>query len=87
MPFTLYLLYSGTFDKTYVGFTSDLEARLKSHNEFGKKDWATRFRPWTLVHREEFETKAEAMEKEKFYKTGIGRSMFLEILQSKNFRK
>ena len=87
MSFTVYLLYSETFDKTYVGFTSDLQARLKSHNELGKKDWATRYRPWTLVHSEEFETKAEAMEKEKFYKSGIGRARFLEILQLKNFRK
>ena len=84
--FYVYLLYSDTFDKTYVGYTSDLEARLKSHNELGKKDWAIRYRPWTLIYSEEFETKTEAMAREKFFKTGVGRARFLEILHSKGFR-
>jgi len=26
--FTVYVLYSSTFDKIYIGFTSDLEARI-----------------------------------------------------------
>jgi putative endonuclease len=87
MTFTVYLLYSPSFDKTYVGFTSNLEARLLSHNELGTKDWATKYKPWTLVHTEIFESKSEAMAREKFYKSGIGRNLFLQILQSKGYRK
>ncbi|WP_084328472.1 GIY-YIG nuclease family protein [Indibacter alkaliphilus] len=30
--FTVYALYSPAFDKIYVGFTSNLEQRLLSHN-------------------------------------------------------
>ena len=84
--FWVYLLYSEKFDKTYVGYTSDLESRLISHNELGKKDWATRFRPWTLIHSEIFQTKPEAMKREQYFKTGVGRNEFNQILQSKGFR-
>ena len=31
--FTVYVLYSTLFDKIYIGYTSDLEARLISHNQ------------------------------------------------------
>ncbi len=87
MGFTVYLLYSESFDKTYVGYTSDLDARLLSHNALGNKDWAVRYRPWILIHTEEYETKAEAMSREKFFKSGSGRARFLELLKAKGYRK
>ena len=47
MQFTVYVLFSEHYSKHYTGFTSDLENRLNSHNEFGK-DWTARYRPWEL---------------------------------------
>ena len=47
MQFTVYVLFSEHYSKHYTGFTSDLENRLNSHNEFGK-DWTARYRPWKL---------------------------------------
>ncbi|MET3730828.1 GIY-YIG nuclease family protein [Moheibacter stercoris] len=44
MPFIVYVLFSEQYSKHYTGFTSDLENRLSSHNEFGK-DWTARYRP------------------------------------------
>jgi len=38
MNFKVYILYFEKSNKHYVGFTSNIELRLKSHNEFGK-DW------------------------------------------------
>jgi len=35
---TTYLLYSPDYDKIYIGYTSDVEQRLLSHNVFAKKD-------------------------------------------------
>ena len=58
--FTVYILYSPDHIKTYVGFTSDMEARFKAHNEFGIKGWTIKFRPWVLIHTEKFEFKKEA---------------------------
>lgn len=56
-----------------MGFTSNLEQRLLSHNELGKKGWTIQFRPWQLLYSEEYETKAEALLREKNLKSGKGR--------------
>jgi putative endonuclease len=71
--FTVYVLYSETHDKIYVGFTSSLEERFKSHNDLGKKGWTIRFRPWLIVHKEFFESKSDAMRREKELKSASGR--------------
>jgi len=47
--FTVYVLHSEKYGKIYIGYTSNLQERLKSHNELGKKGWTVKFRPWTLV--------------------------------------
>ena len=73
MPFHVYVLHSTKLNKIYIGFTSDLEARLKSHNELATKGWTIKFRPWTLVHCENFASKTDAMKREKELKTGNGR--------------
>ena len=71
--FYVYILYSEKCDKTYTGFTSDLEQRLLSHNVLSNKGWTKRYRPWTLIHSDEYSTRGEAMAREKFLKTGKGR--------------
>ncbi|MBT1687193.1 GIY-YIG nuclease family protein [Dawidia soli] len=73
MSFHVYVLHSLQNDKIYIGYTSDLESRLKSHNELATKGWTVKFRPWTLVHTEVFETKTEAMRREKQLKSARGR--------------
>ena len=82
--FWVYILFSTRIQKTYVGFTSNLELRIASHNEFGKKDWTSKHRPWTLIHSEIFDSKTEAMAREKFLKSGKGRVWIKELLTSKN---
>jgi len=72
MNYTGYILYSQKFNKHYIGFTSNIELRLKSHNEFGK-GWTTRYRPWKLFYSKEFNNKSEAMTYEKWLKTSVGR--------------
>ena len=41
--YTVYVLYSKQYDKIYIGYTSDLEGRLKSHNELSTKGWTIKF--------------------------------------------
>jgi putative endonuclease len=72
--YTVYVLYSERFSKIYVGFTSNLEQRIISHNELGKKGWTIKFRPWIVVHFEQFDLKSDAMKREKELKTATGRS-------------
>ena len=67
---TVYILYSTKFDKIYIGCTSDLEVRFKSHNELGTKGWTIKFRPWVILHTEEFDSKREALDRENISKVG-----------------
>ncbi|WP_375584090.1 GIY-YIG nuclease family protein [Cyclobacterium xiamenense] len=80
VTFTVYVLHSEKFNKIYIGFTSDLEKRLISHNELGKKGWTIKFRPWKVIHTEEFESKKEAMNREKYLKTGAGREFIRSLI-------
>ena len=81
--YTVYILYAASHNKTYVGFTSDLEQRLLSHNELGIKGWTIRFRPWILIHSEVYPTKTEAMARERALKSGKGRDWIRKELISK----
>ena len=79
MKYTVYILYSEKYDKHYTGFSSDLQTRLQSHNDFGK-GWTSRYRPWQLIYTKEFESKSEAMKFEKWLKSGTGRN-FIKTLK------
>jgi len=78
MQFIVYILYSKKFNKHYTGYTSNIEIRLKSHNEFGK-DWTSKCRPWKLIFTKEFTIKSEAMHYEKWLKTGIDREFIASL--------
>ncbi|MDV7391920.1 GIY-YIG nuclease family protein [Arthrospira platensis SPKY1] len=79
--FYVYILYSAQYDKTYTGYSQDPEQRLLSHNELSPKGWTKRYRPWKLIYTQSYPTKAEALQQEKFLKTGKGREYIrLELL-------
>jgi len=78
--FTVYVLYSPSFDKIYVGFSSELEARIQSHNVLATKGYTVRFRPWNLIYTEAYSTKAEAMKREKELKSSSGRVFIWKMI-------
>ncbi|MCX6317338.1 MAG: GIY-YIG nuclease family protein [Bacteroidetes bacterium] len=78
MDFTVYVLYSSSADKHYTGFTTNLEQRLISHNQLGK-GWTARFRPWQVIYKKILPTKTEAMQHEKWLKSGAGRDFIQQI--------
>ena len=81
--FVVYVLYSKATDKIYISYTSNLPERLKSHNELGHKGWTIKFRPWEVVHTDEFTHKSAAMQREKQLKSFQGRQWIrLELLKS-----
>jgi len=65
-------------DTQYVGSTSDVHKRVADHNA-GRSSFTKGHRPWILVHQESFATKAEALQRERYLKSGKGR----EILKKK----
>ncbi|MFH2143440.1 MAG: GIY-YIG nuclease family protein [Bacteroidota bacterium] len=71
--YKVYVLYSKDFNKIYIGYSSDVDNRLSSHNDPGNKGWTRSFRPWVIVYTEEFDTRASAMKREKELKTSRGR--------------
>ncbi|MBS1622829.1 MAG: GIY-YIG nuclease family protein, partial [Bacteroidetes bacterium] len=46
--YKVYILYSRLYDKTYVGFSSDVDQRLISHNHPQNKGYTKRFQPWEI---------------------------------------
>jgi putative endonuclease len=69
MPSFVYVLGCRTPDRalTYVGWTVDVEKRLKQHNA-GTGARTTRGRVWVLLHTEKFRTRRQAMSREWYLK-------------------
>jgi putative endonuclease len=57
----------------YVGYTTNVEARIAKHNEGGCPHTAE-FKPWRLVTYIAFEDKPRALAFEAYLKTGSGRA-------------
>jgi putative endonuclease len=77
----VYVLYSPSFKKPYTGFTSDLEARLESHNSLGIKGFTLKYRPWVLIYSEQYEFKNDAIKRERELKSGRGREFIRKIIE------
>jgi putative endonuclease len=72
MVYYSYVLRSLRNGLLYKGSTQNIESRIITHN-LGKVRYTSKFLPWELVLCEEFNSRTEAMKREKWYKTGIGR--------------
>jgi predicted GIY-YIG superfamily endonuclease len=72
--FYVYLLVSIAHpNQRYVGFTTDLKQRLKSHNE-GASVHTAKYRPWKVVSYFAFDDERRAREFEYYLKSGSGRA-------------
>ncbi|RYU87289.1 GIY-YIG nuclease family protein [Mucilaginibacter terrigena] len=72
--FTVYVLYSPSFNQIYIGYTSDLNNRFTSHNELATKGHTIKYRPWIIAYTEEYDNKAAATKREKQLKSSNGRA-------------
>ena len=68
----VYVLRSINFDRNYIGFTSNIDNRLKQHNS-GKTRSTRPYKPWEVLFYETYENKIDAIKREKYLKSGIGR--------------
>jgi putative endonuclease len=57
--FTVYVLKSKVAKKSYVGYTTDINRRIKEHNS-GKGSYTKKYMPWIIVYTEEFHKENEA---------------------------
>ncbi len=79
--FYVYVLQSESTKRYYTGFTADLEHRIGQHNAGLTKSTKNRG-PWKLVYAEKQGSRAAAMARERFLKSGQGREDLAELIAS-----
>ncbi len=78
MIYYVYMLKSrGVKQVTYVGYTNNLKKRIGLHNA-GKGAKFTRGRKWTLIYKEKYKSKKEAISREYYIKTNRSLRKFLK---------
>jgi putative endonuclease len=71
--FFVYILYSPSIQKYYVGHTDNFERRFIEHNT-GQTIFSANGKPWIFIYKTEQSTRSEAMKLElKIKKRGIRR--------------
>lgn len=75
----VYAIKSLNRNYIYVGMTSDIERRLKEHNN-GENRSTKAYRPFELIYKEAFRLRVDARIREKYLKRGTGKE-FLKLLK------
>ena len=75
----VYVLRSESTGRFYTGSCEDLDLRLTQHNS-GQSKSTRHGVPWVLAHHESFDTRAEAVRRERFFKTGVGRDELARLV-------
>ncbi|MDP2038926.1 MAG: GIY-YIG nuclease family protein [Ignavibacteria bacterium] len=75
--YTVYVIKSSE-GLQYTGMTEDVEKRIIEHNNKTLSFWTKRGSNWEIIYKEEFESKAEALKREKWLKSGVGRNYIKE---------
>ena len=78
MAYTVYILQSEANGSYYIASTGDLNERLLRHNQ-GRSRYTKRGIPWLLVHTEQFDTRSQAVKRERQIKNRKSRD-FIEAL-------
>ena len=77
----VYILFSESLDKFYVGSTStDLADRLRRHLS-GHSGFTAKAKDWGIVYTETFPDKAKALKREKEIKAWKSRAMIAKLIR------
>ena len=77
----VYVLKSLVKENTfYTGHTENLSVRLSQHNA-GKTKSTKHGVPWEIAYQEEYQTIIEAINREKYLKSGSGREFLKSVLE------
>ncbi|MCQ9205486.1 MAG: GIY-YIG nuclease family protein [Omnitrophica bacterium] len=79
--FFVYVLRSKVDNKLYIGSTSNITKRLKSHNRGRVLSTKSR-RPLELIYHESYQRKNEAVGRELFLKSGAGHQFLYSQFQN-----
>jgi putative endonuclease len=77
--FYVYVLHSDKDSGFYIGYSADLQKRLRQHKTGAA--FATSYRtPWKLIYYEAYMDQADAKGREVFLKSGSGRKFLMKQL-------
>ena len=79
--FYVYTLYSKFLDSYYTGSTSNVVDRLKSHLQ-NHKGFTSKAKDWVIVYSESFETKKDALDRERQIKNWKSKIMIQKLINS-----
>ena len=79
--FFTYILQSQLDQSFYIGQTKDLEQRLILHNEGNTKSTMAK-RPWKIVYFEVFDTRSEAIQRERFLKKQRNKAFYQRLIDT-----
>ena len=82
MPHYVYILQSQKDNKYYIGESSDVNARLSYHNAGKQRSTSNRI-PFTIILTEVYESRQEALEREKQIKSWKGGNAFKLLIAQK----
>jgi putative endonuclease len=81
MTYFVYILQSQRDGSYYIGYTNNLEERLKRHNE-GRSVFTRPKLPWVVVYRETFDSRGEAMKRERELKSRKDREVISALVRA-----
>ncbi|WP_425593781.1 GIY-YIG nuclease family protein [Marinifilum flexuosum] len=81
--YCVYILQSQMDQSYYIGYTSNIENRLTYHNQ-GRSRYTRKKIPWILIYSEKYNSKRDALIREKFLKKQKSRVFIEELISSPN---
>lgn len=85
LPYCVYILFSELDHKLYIGYTSNIDRRFKQH--LSGQNTSTKNRgPWKLIFLEYYLFKEDAIKREDYFKTNIGKRTLKLMLSSTLFK-
>lgn len=75
----MYVIYSKTHNRIYIGLSNNPKRRLYEHNTGCVKPTKP-YKPWFLIYSEFCGSRPQAREKEKYYKSGCGREFVKQFI-------
>ncbi|MFH0969807.1 MAG: GIY-YIG nuclease family protein [Patescibacteria group bacterium] len=82
MKYFIYIAYNKTFDKFYIGQTNNLARREFEHNNKLSKYTAKYSGDWKILYTENYNSRAEAMRREKFLKNQKNKDFYRKLCSS-----
>ncbi len=78
-PYFVYVIWSDSSRRFYIGISENLAHRLELHNA-GVSKWTSKFGPWRLVHAEQFTGYSGARKRELELKKQKGGEDFYKLI-------